>query len=514
MTLGLLASAALRMLLVGTAAWLVMRLFRVRNSHVETLVWRMTLLASLLLPVLLYWQLAPHFTTSLPLPVVAADGSYATGPGSPGSVGTGAPMAVALSIYLGGALLLLMRFAAGLAGMWRVSRAARPMPTDDDVRVSERVASPATFGGIVLLPADAPDWPAEKLEAVLLHERMHVRGGDAYWSWLARLHTAVFWFSPFAWWLQRRLDTLAETTSDDAVVAAHHDPVAYAALLLEFARQPNSRSVVMSVAESNVAKRIERLLARVPPATALPRSARWAALVLLIPGAVLAASTLGGASGLASPTESASAAASEEQARPRLSAGVRMKSTVDPDRYYPEAARQAGVSASVIVEVDVDVLGTVIDARVLEVRPPDARYGFADAALQVARHSTFQNSTQQVASMKFMVKFVPKTGAAPAAAAGVPGSASGALRLKAAADPDHYYPVAAKQEKMTGSVVVEVDVDASGELLDARAVEVQPADPRYGFAEAALQVARNSSYVNTTQQAARMKFMVKFALAE
>jgi TonB family protein len=191
-----------------------------------------------------------------------------------------------------------------------------------------------------------------------------------------------------------------------------------------------------------------------------------------------------------------------------------MKSTVDPDRYYPAAARQAGVSASVIVEVDVDVLGTVIDARVLEVRPPDARYGFADAALQVARRSTFQNSTQQVATMKFMVKFAQKTGVAPTAAAGMPGGASGAVRLKAVADPDHYYPVVAKQEKVAGLVMVEVDVDASGKLLDARAVEVQPADPRYGFAEAALQVARNTSYANTTRQTASMKYKVKFALAE
>jgi len=47
----------------------------------------------------------------------------------------------------------------------------------------------------------------------------------------------------------------------------------------------------------------------------------------------------------------------------------------------------------------------LVDARVLKVEPDELRFGFADAALQVARTSTFSNSTQQVASLRFMVKF-------------------------------------------------------------------------------------------------------------
>ena len=108
--------------------------------------------------------------------------------------------------------------------MWRVSRAAQPMTTPDDVRLSARVRSPATFGTTILLPVDAHAWPADRLDAVLAHERAHVRSRDGYWSWLAQLHAAVFWFNPLGWWLQRRLEALAETTSDDAVVAARHDP--------------------------------------------------------------------------------------------------------------------------------------------------------------------------------------------------------------------------------------------------------------------------------------------------
>ena len=86
--------------------------------------------------------------------------------------------------------------------------------------------------------------------------------------------------------------------------------------------------------------------------------------------------------------------------------------------------------------------------------------------------------------------------------------------LRSFPDPDNYYPEAAKSEKVSGFAIVEVDVDAIGQLVDARILKVEPADPRFGFAEAALQVARDSKYGSPSQQPSTFKFMVKFALAE
>jgi TonB family protein len=403
MMLEILMNAAVRMLLVGAAAWLALRFVRVRNPHAEALVWRMVLLAGLILPVLLYWRLAPSFTTSFDLPAIVAagtGGARTSGAAIPASL---LPMTAMVAIYLGVALLLIGRLLAGLISTWRVSRAAQPMPTPDDVRVSARVRSPATFGITILLPADAQTWPADRLDPVLTHERAHVRARDGYWLWLAQLHAAIFWFSPLAWWMRRRLETLAETTSDDAVVAARHDPVAYAALLLDFARHPNSRSVAMSVAESNVPVRIERLLARVPPAAALSRVARWSAIAALIPAVVLAASTTQAAPPVESATPVAASALTKPYSPP--SAGVRLTQPANPDDYYPVVAKQEKVSGYAIVEVDVDVLGQLVDARVLKVQPAEPRFGFADAALQVARNTGFANAGQQAGSMKFMVKF-------------------------------------------------------------------------------------------------------------
>ncbi|HEX6639212.1 MAG TPA: M56 family metallopeptidase, partial [Steroidobacteraceae bacterium] len=382
MMLEILLSAAIRTSLVGAAIWLSLRVFRVHNPHTESLSWRLLLLSGLILPALLYWRLAPSFPTPVQLPMITVAGS---GDGLLSSAATrwGTVATAAMTIYLGVAVLLLARLAAGLAVLWRISRQARPLQTPDDVRISARITSPATFGSTILLPTGAGGWPAQKLDAVLAHERMHVRGRDAHWCWLARFHTALFWFNPLAWWVQRRLEVLAEITSDDAVVAARHDPVAYAALLLEFARQPNSRSLVMSVADSNVSVRIERLLARTPPAARPSRAARWATLAVMLPAVILAASTTR-ATSQAGPGTAAIASA------PAPAPGkVSIVKAADPDSFYPEVAKNERVTGYAVVRVSLDPVGQLVDVAVVEVQPADPRYGFADAAMEVARSTQY-----------------------------------------------------------------------------------------------------------------------------
>ena len=105
MTLAILLNSALRMWLIGAAVWLVLRLLRARNPHVEVLAWRMTLLAGLLLPALLYWGLAPRFdTVELPAIVSGAVAGPASAPTRP--AGT-MPIGLLASIYLAVSLLLL-----------------------------------------------------------------------------------------------------------------------------------------------------------------------------------------------------------------------------------------------------------------------------------------------------------------------------------------------------------------------------------------------------------------------
>ena len=84
--------------------------------------------------------------------------------------------------------------------------------------------------------------------------------------------------------------------------------------------------------------------------------------------------------------------------------------------------------------------------------------------------------------------------------------------MRSVADPDDFYPAAAKQQGVAGKVVVQVAVDAGGQPIDVRVLEVQPASPEYGFAEAAIEVARRTKFTNPRQEVSYMTFMVKFAL--
>jgi putative ABC transport system substrate-binding protein len=134
---------------------------------------------------------------------------------------------------------------------------------------------PVTIGSTILLPADCPDWSAVKRSAVLAHENSHVACGDFLILLLAVLHRAVFWFNPLSWWLLRRLAELAEAISDDAAIEVLGDRPAYAAILLDVARdvRPTSLGIAMARVRT-VHRRIERILAAAAPSSRISRRKR------------------------------------------------------------------------------------------------------------------------------------------------------------------------------------------------------------------------------------------------
>ena len=179
------------------------------------------------------------------------------------------PASLALSIYLGVAVVLLLRLALGLAVTVRLWLTARPTFTREvpdfskglPLRASPRVSSPLTIGSAVLLPADYDTWDTEKVRIVLAHERSHVRQGDFYLQILAGLYTALFWFSPLGWWLKKELADLAEAISDRAGIEQARSRTSYAQILLEFATAPRPTALGVAMARSSsLARRIERLL--------------------------------------------------------------------------------------------------------------------------------------------------------------------------------------------------------------------------------------------------------------
>jgi beta-lactamase regulating signal transducer with metallopeptidase domain len=178
------------------------------------------------------------------------------------------------AVYLTVCVALLFRLLLGLVLAFRIWHQSVPLAPltlssltrDAAVRISHHVTTPVTIGSSILLPSSYAGWSAPKLRVVVSHERGHVRQGDFYVQLLARFYTAIFWFSPLGWWLQRKLSDLGEAVSDRAALAEAANRPSYAEMLLEFAatpRLPIPRLPIMGVGmvrSSNLHQRIDRLL--------------------------------------------------------------------------------------------------------------------------------------------------------------------------------------------------------------------------------------------------------------
>jgi HEAT repeat protein/beta-lactamase regulating signal transducer with metallopeptidase domain len=163
----------------------------------------------------------------------------------------------ALGLWVAGALLVLARLARDVRRIARVTRRAttirrgplaelaREVAADFGVRQSVRIAIsrelavPVSWGfrrPVVLLPAAARRWDAERRRVVLRHELAHVRRGDYAGHLLIELACAIHWPNPFAWRAAHRARLEQEQACDDRVLALGTGPIDYAQQLLDIAR--------------------------------------------------------------------------------------------------------------------------------------------------------------------------------------------------------------------------------------------------------------------------------------
>jgi beta-lactamase regulating signal transducer with metallopeptidase domain len=297
--LPIILEAAIRSAVLIAVIWLGLRLLRMRNPHVLMAVWQMTLAASLLMPFLVSWPAItlPAATLPLPhlLPFEPADILSAPSGLSPDLRSPVLDWRTAGSIIYGVvAAALLLRLLGGIVLTWMLCRSATRIREDwtagRDVRASARVNVPVTFLSTILLPVNHPSWDAVERRAVIAHESSHISQGDFYVLLLASINRAVFWFSPFAWWLQRQMAYLAEARSDTAAMTVIGDRVRYAEILLAFGAKAGRTTAGLAMAGSEtLSRRVERILTEV----VMPKGMDWkrwsaviACVVLLTAGAI------------------------------------------------------------------------------------------------------------------------------------------------------------------------------------------------------------------------------------
>ena len=304
---------ALKSALVAAATLALLRLAARRSAAERSAIAHLGICALLALPlahaflpslsVLVPGQLAVEvLQTPAPIPVMPPVSQLETVP-VPAAGGSVAPATgtIILCAYLAPAVSLLLLMCAALLQLFRLRANARPVTDaawrgafaraqvrmgftkDAALLIGGTISSPISWGlarPAILLNEEILAAPA-RAEAIIAHELAHVIQYDWARLILARVATAVFWFNPLAWMLEREAHHLREEAADDAVLAAGITGPDYATLLIDVARceARGALSAVHGVAprRSSLHRRIMRVLDD-GAVRAVPRGNQLAAL--------------------------------------------------------------------------------------------------------------------------------------------------------------------------------------------------------------------------------------------
>ncbi len=296
--LSLGAGVVIRSLVLAAVCAVLAWVFRSHSAALRHLIWKGLLYSLLLMPVLLVvvppFERASGALTAVEVSLLptAPVAQVTTGVPMPGQLRSGKaiqfrwPIAAAIA-WLTVSLALLLRLGAGIIYLQRLGSRSETIrdkrlgelahsawllsrcPAHPRIGVSRDLTAPVTFGVTqpqILLPEHWNEWDQFTLTTVLTHEFAHITRNDALTAFLAAFASCVFWFHPLAWFLRRRLASLAEEACDEEVVVTYDaPPEAYARVLIDFARTVRTQKGRLSSLASAMAhtsglqSRIERL---------------------------------------------------------------------------------------------------------------------------------------------------------------------------------------------------------------------------------------------------------------
>ncbi len=218
-----------------------------------------------------------------------------------------------------------------------------------------RLTVPAVVGILrptILLPASLlSGLTPDELDAILIHELVHIRRCDPLINLLQRIVEALFFFHPAVWWLSDRIRRVREHSCDDRVLALGATREVYIESLLRVAEislslRPASTGRIAGVfatgEPSQLQERIERLLRETRRPTMLWTSR---SLIFCLCGSLAAAGSPLALSAFAEPapaTKAEDANAQSTQHREPIDVSQVMTSPVEPSQF--ESLRLAEVS--------------------------------------------------------------------------------------------------------------------------------------------------------------------------
>ena len=187
-------------------------------------------------------------------------------------------------VFVAGAVVTLLGTCCSLFGVVRlVRRGSRERLEDGSVLVrTDRAVTPFSWGRYIVMSGKDL---AENGDAILLHERAHLRLRHSLDLIVTDVAGCLQWFNPAMWLLRRELRAIHEYEADEAVLESGVDARDYQLLLIRKAAGGRWYSVANSFNHSKLKNRITMMLRK--------RSSRWAGarVLLLLPlmGAALGA---------------------------------------------------------------------------------------------------------------------------------------------------------------------------------------------------------------------------------
>jgi beta-lactamase regulating signal transducer with metallopeptidase domain len=308
-------------LLLGAASCLLVKVFPRISASSRYVIWYVTLVAALLLPLAylaMRWPVAkPAPTEPATLTEIAGADAVAASREETRVLPITLPLSRAtpllLAAWILGASLLLVRISRGYRQLRRLKagseaapetlqrwsevwRTETPQGRSADLRVSRAIPLPITAGlmaPVVIFPTSlVARLTQQDAYSVWLHETAHVRRRDDWTKLLQRLIEAPLFFHPVVRWLGRKLDLERELACDEWVVRRTGEPRTYATCLTrlaEFVAQGPSALPALSMAadRKQIFRRVEMILDsnRETPARASFLGGAFA-LALVILGAV------------------------------------------------------------------------------------------------------------------------------------------------------------------------------------------------------------------------------------
>jgi beta-lactamase regulating signal transducer with metallopeptidase domain len=211
-------------------------------------------------------------------------------------------LAVAFMIWFCGALLGLIAVLLGHVRLRRLARRGLPLQTPDwalllrqardTLRLRRPVSlwqsvdnsMPLTWGWwrpVVLLPAEAEQWPAQRRRVVLLHELAHVKRWDCLTQTIAQIVRALYWINPLVWLATRRMCIERERACDDLVLNGGCKASDYATQLVAIAQTYRHMPQVAAIAMAR-SSQIKGRIAAIVDASRARRARPLTAMAILV----------------------------------------------------------------------------------------------------------------------------------------------------------------------------------------------------------------------------------------